>query len=491
MNCLHCGATVLINDVCSVCGLKQEYLIRAWNTSLYYYNQGLAYAGIRNLTSAELALKTALQYNKANIDARNLLGLVYYETGQVIEALVQWVISSNYQAEENPAVRYLDLVQGNQNKLNAYDQSAKKYNLTLHYVRQKNYDLALIQLKRILSDNPHFVKAYLVLALVYMQEGNAERAKRALQRVMKIDRYHPMAQQYLEELTKNEKAYTSGLTGVADAYDDGLPDLDIEVSYDEEPEEEEADEEETARRKIREIIERGAAAEDISAEQNLEVGSYQEIKYGKHNIMYLIAGLIIGIAAVYFLIMPAKIKSIQNEDRDMKTSFRAELSGKNDTIAKLNEEKEKLENQISSLTKQMEDMEQESSGSNVEDAWMTGIQAYLTGDKAAAVAALGSYDMNDSGMSEAAKSCLQSVIDGCEEELSVYRSTGMTAFGANNYTQAIEQLTPYCNLKPDDVEARFQLAEAYKAVGNLDAANKLYQDINTRFPDSQYATTGN
>lgn len=491
MNCLHCGAPVLINDVCSACGLKQEYLIRAWNTSLHYYNQGLAYAGIRNLTSAELALKTALRYNKANIDARNLLGLVYYETGQVIEALVQWVISSNYQAEENPAVRYLNLVQGNQNKLNAYDQSAKKYNLTLHYVRQKNYDLALIQLKRILSDNPHFVKAYLVLALIYMQEGNTERAKRALQRVMKIDRYHPMAQQYLEELSKHEKEYMSGLAGVTAVYDDELPSLNIEDSYGDELEEEEADGEETARRKIREIIERGAAAEDVGAEQNLEVGSYQEIKYGKHNVMYLIAGLIIGIAAVYFLIMPAKIKSIQNEDRDMKTSFRAELSGKNDAISNLNEEKEKLENQISSLTKQIEDMEQESSGSNVEETWMTGIQAYLTGDKAAAVAALGSCDMNGSEMSEATKSCLQSVIDGCGEELSICRSTGMTAFGANNYAQAIEQLTPYCNLKPDDVEARFQLAEAYKATGDLDAANRLYQDINTRFPDSQYVTEGN
>lgn len=92
-------------------------------------------------------MKTSLRYSKLNIDARNLLGLVYYESGQVVEALMEWVISSNYQAEENPAVRYLKLVQGNQNKLSAYDQAAKKYNLTLHYVKQKQDDLALIQLK--------------------------------------------------------------------------------------------------------------------------------------------------------------------------------------------------------------------------------------------------------------------------------------------------------------------------------------------------------
>ena len=28
-----------------------------------------------------------------NIDARNLLGLVYFETGEVVEALTEWVIS--------------------------------------------------------------------------------------------------------------------------------------------------------------------------------------------------------------------------------------------------------------------------------------------------------------------------------------------------------------------------------------------------------------
>ena len=418
-------------------------MIKAWNTSLYYYNQGLAYAKMRNLTGAELALKTALRYNKANIDARNLLGLVYYETGQVIEALVQWVISSNYQAEENPAARYLKLVQGNQNKLNGYDLAARKYNLTLHYVRQ---------------------------------EGNAERAKRALQRVLKIDRYNPMAQQYLEELTHNEKLYTSGATGTASVYEDDLPNLDIEDSYHEEMEEEETDGEETARRKIREIIERG---------------SYQEIKYGKHNVMYLIAGLIIGIGAVYFLIMPTKIKSIRNENLDLKTSYSAELAGKNVTISSLTEENQKLQGQIDSLTKQIDGMVQENAASNADDTMATGVQAYLTGDKTAAIAALGNFDMNSSEVSEATKTCIQTIVNECEEELNTCRSTGMTAYGAENYTQAIEQLTPYCNLKPDDVEARFQLAEAYKMVGNIDAANKLYQDINTRFPDSQYATDRN
>lgn len=487
MNCLHCGAPVLINDVCSECGLKQEYLIKAWNTSLYYYNEGLKHARMRNLTSAEESLKTALRYNKANIDARNLLGLVYYETGQAIEALAEWVISSNYQYEGNPANHYLELVQGNQNKLGSFDQAAKKYNLTLHYVKQRNYDLALIQLKRVLSENPRFVKAYLVLALVYIQEGNLDKARKALQRVLKIDKYNPTAQHYLSEILKNEKQYITG-NPVENVYEeeDDFPLPEVELP---EQDEEELDEEETARRKIREIIERGAAAEDISSDQNLEVGSYQEIKYGKHNVLYLIAGLAIGIAAMYFLIMPARMQQINSENLDLKASYSAELSGKNVTINNLRDDNQKLQDNINKLTAQIQTMNEENSAESVNDNVMAGLQSYMSGNKEEAISRLGTIDMNDEGLSEASKSCIQSVIDDCETELTACRSAGMTAYGAGNYEEAIRQLQVFCNLKPDDAEARYDLAKAYEGTGNIEAAHNLYQDINERFPDSDYVTT--
>lgn len=484
MNCLYCGAPVLINDVCSACGLKQEYLIKAWNTSLYYYNTGLEYARIRNLTGAEEALKAALRYNKANIDARNLLGLVYYETGQVFEALAEWVISSNYQPEENPAARYLKMVQGNQNKLSAFDQAAKKYNLTLHYAQQKNFDLALIQLKRVLNANPRFVKAYLVLALIYIQEGNLDKAKKALQRVLKIDKYQPQAHYYLEELSKNEKHYTSRSTGME--YDDRF---DLKATDDEDTEEEELDEEENAKRKIREIIERGAAAEDIGGDQNLEVGSYQEIKYGKHNVLYLAAGLLIGIAAMFFLVMPARVRKISEENMDLKTSYSMELSDKNITIANLQDNNGKLQSNLDTLKQQMEMMAEENSAGSVNDTIMSGVQAYMEGKHQDAIAALGGIDLTDGNLSETTKNCIQTIVNGCSDELDTCRSAGMTAYGAENYQEAINQLQIFCNLKPEDAEARYNLAKAYENVGNVEAANRLYQDINTRFPDSDYVTT--
>ena len=51
-------------------------IIRLSNT---LYNDGLEKANVRDLSGAIKSLRTSLRYYKANISARNLLGLVYYE----------------------------------------------------------------------------------------------------------------------------------------------------------------------------------------------------------------------------------------------------------------------------------------------------------------------------------------------------------------------------------------------------------------------------
>ena len=59
---------------------------RARQLSWLYYNQGLEQAAARDLSGATTKLRQSLQLNKRNIQARNLLGLIYYETGEVIAA---------------------------------------------------------------------------------------------------------------------------------------------------------------------------------------------------------------------------------------------------------------------------------------------------------------------------------------------------------------------------------------------------------------------
>ena len=83
------------------------------NSSKYYYNLGLEKANANDLTGAVKNLKAALFYDKNDMNARNLLGLVYYQMGDIVPALSQWVISSNLKKEENAAIDYLKDVQEN------------------------------------------------------------------------------------------------------------------------------------------------------------------------------------------------------------------------------------------------------------------------------------------------------------------------------------------------------------------------------------------
>ena len=103
MNCMNCGAflTDMDLDYCPNCGYNVLIQKKVDYLSKIFYNQGLEKASIRDLSGAIACLKQSLMYDKRNIRARNLLGLVYFETGEVVSALSEWVISKNLQPTRN------------------------------------------------------------------------------------------------------------------------------------------------------------------------------------------------------------------------------------------------------------------------------------------------------------------------------------------------------------------------------------------------------
>ena len=103
MNCMICQAQLNTSPYCPKCGCNVTAQKKAVALSNLYYNQGLEKAQIRDLSGAITCLKRSLKMNKCNIQARNLLGLVYFETGEVVAALSEWVISKNIMPDGNVA----------------------------------------------------------------------------------------------------------------------------------------------------------------------------------------------------------------------------------------------------------------------------------------------------------------------------------------------------------------------------------------------------
>ena len=170
--------------------------------SNYWYNDGLKKAQIRDMSGAIVSLRRSLQYNRENIAARNLLGLVYYGIGEVAEALVEWIISKNFRPRDNIANEYIKNVQASANELEVINQAVKKYNQCIGYCQQNSEDLAVIQLKQVISAHPTFLKAYQLLALLYLHSEQYSRAKQILKTARKLDTENPMTLRYLHELTR-------------------------------------------------------------------------------------------------------------------------------------------------------------------------------------------------------------------------------------------------------------------------------------------------
>jgi len=154
-----------------------DYTKKITYHSNYWYNDGLKRAQIRDTSGAIVSLRRSLQYNRENIAARNLLGLVYYGRGEVAEALVEWIISRNFRQRDNIANEYLRNIQNSNKELGAVNQAVKRYNQCLAYCAQGAEDMAVIQLKRAVSMHPTFLKAYQLLALLYLHSGQYAQAR--------------------------------------------------------------------------------------------------------------------------------------------------------------------------------------------------------------------------------------------------------------------------------------------------------------------------
>ena len=337
--CPHCGAQVRKNGYCSECYLPIKMLRKAQNTSDYYYNTGLDRASARDLSGAIESLLQSLRYNKRNVQARNLLGLIYYEMGEAVQAMSEWVMSINYQPENNLATKYLKELKKDPARLESVDQLARQYNMAIQYAHSEDYDLAILQLKSALSDNPHFVKGYLLLALLYIGTDNYEKARVTLRRVLKIDKANSLAVHYLRGMGDTEENIIE--MRKQNVENDGLLDDDYleEIVVTE-------DGQSPKKVEKRNIFQEIKAKKDTSV---VRTGDFGQISLAKYSGLYVLLGLVFGGLLFGLFILPGQKKKLRNENEQLIKTYSEELAGKNSTINSQASEIEALTKQVDEL----------------------------------------------------------------------------------------------------------------------------------------------
>ena len=450
MRCYECGAELNSSDICPKCGADVSYYKKAKLASIQFYNLGLARAEKRELTSAIESLKLAVILDRDNIDAHNLLGLVYHEVGDIVSALSEWVISNNIVKDKNIAGKYIKEVQDNPGRFEEIANSVKNYNISLKYAKEKNFDLANIQLKKVIDKNPKLLRAYELLALIYMRNKEYVRAKKLLIAVQKIDRSNPLAQKYLNEI-----------------------DFRTQKKKKKEVREEE---------KMAVLDNKPLSGNDVIIPKS----TYREPSNGAITIINVLVGVLIGAALVWFLIIPAKNRGNSEEYNSSIQQYSEKLASSNSELENLEGELKEVKADRDSLNEKIKQLSSDSGSNKLLISLIKSADLFIANDPNAAAEALIDIDVSQLPGDDAKK--LYNTISGAVSlnAANSFYDQGMAAFYTGDFAMAIENLNKAYKLDKTKVDAVYNIAKSYVALQDTDNAKKFYKIITDEFKESAY-----
>lgn len=416
--------------------------------SNYWYNDGLRKAQIRDMSGAIISLRRSLQFNRENIAARNLLGLVYYGIGEVPEALVEWIISKNFRAHDNIADYYINKVQASAKELETINLAIKKYNQCLAYCRQNGEDLAVIQLKQVVASHPSFLKAHQLLALLYLHTGQYTRARQMIRQARKLDTGNEITMKYMHELTHQRGKQRR-----------------------------------KASKKKEDAVEYSLGNETIIQPKHSRIR-----EMASHlAVANIFIGAAIGAAIIWFLVAPAVNQSTSDRLNDQMRDYSDQIQS---LEAQVSAQTRTLDNYRASGEALEADTTQAQTTRDSYENLMAVVEQYDSGEYSDATMAdtlLGvSRDaLGESGQARYDELAAEIFPNACESNF----SDGEDALEAGNYQAAIDALYKVVRMDAgyNDGEALFDLAQAYMNNGDNENAITYFQRVVDEYGDSDYA----
>lgn len=425
-----------------------DYTKKIIYQSNYWYNDGLRKAQIRDLSGAILSLRRSLQYNRGNIAARNLLGLVYYGRGEVAEALVEWIISKNLRPRDNIANEYIQKVQDSARELEMMNQAVKKYNQCLVYCEQNGEDLAVIQLKKVVADFPQFLKAQQLLALLYLKSGQYSKARQVLKKARRLDTTNDMTLRYVYELSQHKSGRSR-----------------------------------KEEKKSKETVEYSLGNETIIQPAHHAIKQIT----GKFTVMNLVLGALIGAAVIIFLILPAVEESRSNKENKQMIEYSERINA--------------LEAQISAQTRMLDEYratnedteaaaQTAASTSDSYENLLNAIEQYRSENYSEEMIADTLLNINREALGTAGQTSYDEIASEVfPSACDIKYEAGMASFDVANYDSAIDNLSKVVRMDESYNEggALLNLALACMRNGDSASATNYLKRVMELFPDSEHA----
>ena len=424
-----------------------DYMQKIQYAANGYYNRGLELAKGRDLSGAATCLNRALQFNKYHTDARNLLGLIFYEMGETSDALVQWVISINLQPDHNRADYYLDQVQRKPGRLEHESQIIKKYNQALIHAQNGSDDLAVLQLKRIVEEKPNYVKAHLLLALLYMEHEDFTKAGKSLYKVLQIDKNNYKAVRYME--------YVKSRTGKADV----------------------------EKRKMKNAF----SHREMQDDDVILPPTYKE-NTGWQSIINIGIGLVLGVVVVLFMVMPAWERSLNYEHNQEMRSYADKLNLANQEVDKLQKQMEQYEAEIAKSEENLNSLMGDADSTLVQYQTLVEIlQAYRREDIETAVQLYIEMDVTKITDENMLNVMTEIQADMAVNAPAVLETLAARSTEAGDMDTALHYYEKYMEMNDKNPQIIYNMAMIYKNKGDEDMSDQLFGQVIMNFEDSELA----
>lgn len=451
MECFNCGCLLTENEFCTNCGADVRVYKKIISASNRYYNIGLERAGVRDLSGAAESLRQCLKLNKNHVEARNLLGLIYYETGEVVSALNEWVMSKNIKPLKNIADDYIEDIRSNPTQLDTLTQAVKKYNQALNYCMQDSVDLAVIQLKKVLSMNPKYLQAHQLLALIYMSQEEWDKAEKEVEKALRIDTSNTLTMRYMKE-------------------------IDFAVSQ-----------EEGRNQSKKKGKEQKNAKKYKSGNDTVIQPINNKDSRGLSTIFNIIIGILIGLAVAIFLILPAQIQTEVAKVNEQVKDYSELLTRREADIQEREAQIEDLRQEIARTQEALDAYTGTDGTIAAYEQLLEAVSLYMQEepDVMAVADSLGKIDENY--VEEEAPDYFASVyhellvLIGPDVSASYYQ-TGMAEYNVQNYSEAVNYFLMAVSFNEADSAALYQLAEAYYRSDDLENAAYYYNRVIELFP---------
>ncbi|MCR4649351.1 MAG: tetratricopeptide repeat protein [Lachnospiraceae bacterium] len=448
--CYKCGVALSEKSYCTSCGAAVGKYKKIIYMSNKYYNRGLEKAQIRDLTGACEDLRQSLKLYKRNTQARNLLGLVYFEMGETIDAMAEWVLSEHFQKDKNIASDYIETLKTNAVLLDSINSSIKKYNSALNLCKQGSLDVAKISLKRVVNTNPRLLNAHLLLALILIKEEDYSGAKKELIQVRRIDKgnitaalYLRMAEENLNTDSKRKKKNTENAVTIQNGND---------------------------------II-----IQPNTRKENTFLNTFLNV----------LIGLVIGLAVGWFVLGPIRVNLQKADENKELTNAYEEINLKNTTIDTLTQRNDSLTNQYENLKDQLNAYEGTNGAFEGYKMLLEAVKEYSKGeaaDKALIAQYLDRIDSNGSDKLKEAEflevyNILKTAIG--ESVADTYYENGYNAFRQEDYVTALENFKKAVEYNSENVDALYYLACTYMANKDYDNARYYFNLVIGLSPESE------